>query len=247
MEILEAILAFLKENKELTLIFVPIIVSVLFSSVITYFMTSSFRNKDKKDDNAKNFRAELREYFLTNCKPIINELLKGQEQNLKKRIFKQCATGEPMVPEYFTDYIMLINKLFATFTPLISFVKNKSHRVYKNRFNNYFYIINYITILYKDFIFRQTMFAQVLPELNKYSFDKIMPLITYIDYILAQSELILFNSDFDNDAFIFQNYIDTLDKAVLDTGLDNAEDFLFNREALEELLESCENKTTETV
>ena len=64
-------------------------------------------------------------------------------------------------------------------------------------------------------------------------------LIIKIDLILEESELILFNNKFNKDRMIFQNYIDTLDKAVLDTGLDNAKDFLFNREKFKK------NKTTE--
>ena len=233
MEIVETPKA-LFETKDLILIFVPIIVS----SVITYFMTSSFRNKDKKDDDVRNIRAELREYFLTNCKPIIDELLKDQDQQLKKNIFQQCATGEPMVPEYFTDHIMLISKLLTTFTPLISFVKNKSRKIYIKRFKNYFYVIHYITTLYKNFIFRQVMFTHVLPKLDKYSFDKILPLITYIDYILAQSELILFNSDFDDDDSVFEKYIFDLNNAVLNTRLDDAKDFLCDKDLSKQYLKS---------
>ena len=65
-------------------------------------------------------------------------------------------------------------------------------------------------------------------------------LIIKIDLILEESELILFNNKFNKDRMIFQNYIDTLDKAILDTGLDNAKEFLFDRKDLKEIQESLE-------
>ena len=67
-------------------------------------------------------------------------------------------------------------------------------------------------------------------------------IIFQLYHFLTQSELILFNYKFDKDAFIFQKHIDILDKVVLETGLDNAKDFLFNREELEKILESLEMK-----
>jgi hypothetical protein len=54
-----------------------------------------------------------------------------------------------------------------------------------------------------------------------------------IAFILSESELILFNNKFDKDDTIFQETIDELNKDILDTGLDNAKDFLFNREEMD--------------
>ena len=63
--------------------------------------------------------------------------------------------------------------------------------------------------------------------------SKINKLTDSIDLFFTESELILFNNKFDKDDTIFQETIDELNKDILDTGLDNAKDFLFNREEMD--------------
>lgn len=239
MEILEAILAFLKDNKELTLIFVPIIVS--------FMITLLLRCWDKKDSNAKNLRAELREYFLTNIKPIIDGFIKDYEQIMRKYVhLMNKDDSECELRKDFEDHRTLIFRLPLAYKPLLLFVKNLSHKGYENRFNNYFYIINHIQKLYTKFISLQIVHIHSSQTLNWEEKEKQLLNMTHIifqlNHFLAQSELILFNYKFDRDDFIFQKHIDILDEVVLDTGVDNAKDFLFNREKLEKILESLEMK-----
>ena len=257
-------------GKELLLILIPIAIS----SVIANFFrkkdkeeAQSIRDRDKEDNDARNLRAELREYFLTNCKPIIDEIVDDTiDDQCKKKgdneYFEltqpEDENSEPLelskLHDYFEYYSEHIFNLTQIFSSLITVVGNIPHTQYEKRFSNYKYMIDHITKLYKKLLYPKTTklktlyFSQKLTQEQKIDqTTKIGNLVDLVDCFFTGLELLLFNRDFDNDKIIFQNYIDTLDKAVLDTGLDNAEDFLFNREALEELLESCENKTTETV
>ena len=238
-----------------------ILISITASAGITYCMTSSFRNKDKKDtqffrdrdkegNDARNLRSELREYFLINCKPIIDEFLKDYEQIIRKYVHLMNKDDSSIsvyeLRKDFDDYQTLIFRLPLVYKPLLLFVKNLSHKEYGNRFNNYFYIINHIQKLYTKFISLRIVNIHSSQILNWEEKEKQLLNMTHIifqlNHFLAQSELILFNYKFDKDAFIFQKHIDILDKVVLETGLDNAKDFLFNREELEKILESLEMK-----
>ncbi len=231
MEILEAILKYFTDNS-------ATLINIMLPILISFFVTMFFRKKDKKDNDARNLRAELREYFLTNCKPVIDDIVDDSNQKFRKYVYLIDKNDEPLNKEdrtlsiielqkYFKNHLTLTFKLPQKFTSLPEFAKNLSHKKYEKRFNNYFYIISHIAILYSELIYFQIM----NPCGQKESLIKsLASLIIKIDLILEESELILFNNKFNKDRMIFQNYIDTLDKAVLDTGLDNAKDFLFNRE-----------------
>ena len=232
MEILEAILKYFTDNS-------ATLINIMLPILITFFITWFFRNKDKKDNNARNIRAELREYFLTNCKPVINEILEDQNQTYRKHIYLIDKHNELLNKD--NDFMP---KLLQSLLPLIAFTKNLSNKEYEKRFHNYYYMTYHILTLYGELIKPHIMNFQVIHASKKVSSDqkdslliKIIALTTHVDCILAESELILFNYNFDNDDAIFQKYIDGLNKAILDTGLDNAKDFLCNREELEQFID----------
>ena len=124
----------------------------------------------------------------------------------------------------FDDYRTLIFRLPLVYKPLLLFVKNLSHKEYENRFSNYFYIINQIQKLYTNFISLQIVYIHSSQTLNWEEKEKQLLNMTHIifqlNHFLAQSELILFNNKFDKDDAIFQESMDDLNNAVLDTGLD---------------------------
>ena len=284
MEIVEAILAFFKKNntavinivfpfiaivlifrdfsKELMLVLVPVFIPI----AISFYVTRVFRNKDKEeaqsirdrdkeDNDARNLRTELREYFLTNCKPTIDEIVDGKKMKgyLHLKDKDDNSIDIETLKEIFENHRDLFFMLPKKIIPLSRFTSNISHKEYKRRFYSYQYIINHIKTSYIELIHLPIINIQTSYLLNKMSSDQkdtqliqINCLIIYIDCFLEESELILFNYKFDKDDAIFKKHMDVLDKAILDTGLANAKDFLFNREALEELLESLENETTET-
>ena len=239
-------------GKELLLILIPIAIS----SVIANFFRNkdkeeaqSIRDRDKEDTDARNLRAELREYFLTNCKPIINEKVKGLYQKRTKyvNLVNKKYTPKDMekLQEHFICQLDLVYEIHAKFVLLPVFIKNISHKKYIKRFYSYVYIVQHILMLYDELISPQIMDSKVLYESETLNQKQklevlhfIIDLIQYIDLILAESELTLFNHNFDKDEIIFQNHMDFLDKAVLDTGLDPSEQFRCSREELEKILKS---------
>ena len=230
MEIVETPKA-LFETRELILILIPI--------AISFVITRFFRNKDKEDNDTRNLRAELREYFLTNIKPIIDEIIKANDQKLKSYIHSEDSNSTTIIKlkEYFKIQKVLIFELPRKFIPLLNFAVDISHKKYEKRFENYYYNISHILILYNKFIGPQILsLDSTLPkqlEDARNLIEKIDSLIACITFILTESELILFNYNFDNDKVIFQKYANDLNDFILDTGLDNAKDFLFDREKLE--------------
>ena len=248
-------------GKELLLILIPIAIS----SVIANFFRNkdkeeaqSIRDRDKEDTDARNLRAELREYFLTNIKPTIDEIV--DIQNFKEYAHLEDKDGNPIdiktLEKNCLNRLKLITKLQKTSMPLVNFATNISHKEYKKRFFNYQYIVGYILKLYQNLIYPQIINIQESFLSQKISSEKKTELIicigTYIvnvECFLEEVELMLFNYNFDNDDSVFKKHMDVLDKAILNTKLDNAKDFLFNREELEKslkLFEEYNNKTIET-
>ena len=265
-------------NKELILMLIPIAISF----VVTMFFRScdkkdnqlirerdkkeaqSIRDRDKEDNDARNLRAELREYFLTNCKPIIDEIVKEAYHKRTKYIDLIDKNDEPLnkkdgalsiieLQKYFIYQLNLVSEMQTKVIPLLTFIEKTSHKEYEQRFNNYYYISQHILMLYDELIKPQILDSKALYEsttLNQKEKEKalrvIVVLIDNIDFILAESELTLFNHRFDNDKIIFQKHIKILDDCVLKTGLDNTKDFLFDREKFEQKLQEYNNKTTKT-
>ena len=232
MEIVEVPKA-LFETRDIILIFVPIIVS--------FMITLLLRHWDKKDNDARNLRAELREYFLTNCKPIINEIVKDQDQIYKKYVHLDSSISVYELQKHFNDNLTLILKLIQKFVPLLVFTKNLSNREYEKRFINYFGMISHIQRLFVGLMHPQIMSFQDIKS-KESSFNQklissnIAKLITIIDLILAESELVLFNYNFGKDISVFQEFINELDRVVLETRLDPDGKFIYNREAFEKEL-----------
>ena len=255
------VLIFRDFSKELMLVVVPILISFVVTRLFSdrdkkeaqsirnrdKEEAQFFRNKDKEDNDARNLRTELREYFLINCKPIIDEIIEDSNQKYEKYVSLKDKEVETL-EEIFKNHLVLIYKLSQKFTPLQSFVQKDSYREYAHRFDNYSYIIKYIIILYTYLIHPQmeNLHSQSLNMKQKKLFSQISNLITIIDLIFLESELILFNYKFDDDGSIFDKQTCFLDEAILETGLDNAEDFLFDKEKIDRILKSLENKTTET-
>ena len=93
------VLIFRDFSKELMLVVVPILISFVVTRLFSdrdkkeaqsirnrdKEEAQFFRNKDKEDNDARNLRAELREYFLTNCKPIIDEIVDNTMDNQDKK------------------------------------------------------------------------------------------------------------------------------------------------------------------
>ena len=244
MEIVEAILKYFTDNS-------ATLINIMLPILITFFVTMFFRKKDKKDNDARNLRAELREYFLTNCKPIIDEIVRANDQKFES-YFRPTGENSKTIKnlqELFKTQKTLVFELPRKFILILGFVKNISHEEYKKRFENFYYMIYHITLLYNQFIGSQILSLDSTPpkqpeELNKL-IQKIDNLIFYITLILAQSELMLFNYNFDKDDAIFQESMDELNNAILDTGLDNAEEFLCDKEKMKQFIKPG-NKTTET-
>ena len=242
MEIVEAILKYFTDNS-------ATLINIMLPILITFFITWFFRNKDKKDNDARNLRAELREYFLTNCKPIIDEIVDDQNHNhkVRKYVYLKDEDNNPLsvieLQKHFKDQYSSILNIPHKFTSLRRFVSEISHKEYIKRFDNYYYLVQHISMLYHKLIFLQIMNSKALYEsvtLDKKQKEallfKIMHLITQIDFILSESELILFNYNFDNDEIIFQRYIDILNTCVLNTGLDPNKECIYNREEFEKEL-----------
>ena len=227
MEILEAILKYFTDNS-------ATLINIMLPILITFFITWFFRNKDKEDNDARNLRAELREYFLTNCKPIIDSMVDDTIDDQGKNIVRKGKKGRYFelkeLHDYFEYYSEHIFNLTQVLSSLINFLGNISHKKYEKRFLSYKYMIDCITKLYAELLHPKTKDSQ---KLSDEQLKKINKLTDSIDLFFTESELMLFNYNFDNDDAIFQETIDELNKDILDTGLDNAKDFLFNREEME--------------
>ena len=257
MEIIETPKA-LFETKELILMLIPIAISF----VVTMFFRNkdkeeaqSIRDRDKKDNDARNLRAELREYFLTNCKPIIDEIVSNQEQKIRKLVHLRDTTSSPLdintLQKLFKDHYSLTFDLTQKFVPLTNFANKISHKEYNTRFKKYFYIIDHLRIICNELVYPNILKEQKLYNSQESNLVQenlpvmITKLMVYIDFILAESELILFNHRFDDDEIIFQNHMDILNNCVLDTGFDPSEQFRCSREKMEQFIKPG-NKTTET-
>ena len=224
MEIVEAILKYFTDNS-------ATLINIMLPILITFFVTMFFRKKDKKDNDARNLRAELREYFLTNIKPTINEIVKDQDQTYKKYVNlvdkKYAPRDIKKLQECFKHQFDLVCKMHEIVIPLFTFTEKTAHKEYEKRFKNYYNISIYIQILYEKLIFPQIMDSKVLYEsktLNQQQkkdlLHLIVNLIKNIDFILAESELTLFNHNFENDKINFEKQIEILNACVLNTGLD---------------------------
>ena len=233
-------------GKELLLIFVPILVS--------FMITLLLRHWDKKDNNARNIRAELREYFLTNIKPLLDEIVKETYQKRTKYIDLASTTHTPKdiekLQEYFIYQLNLVREIHVKVIPLLTFTENISHKIYIKRFKIYIYITQHMLKLYDKLISPQILDSKELYEsvtLNQKQkqdlLHVIVILIDNIDFILAESELTLFNFYFDKDDIVFEKHIEILNECVLNTGLDPNKKIMCSIEEFEKI---WNNKTIET-